>query len=331
MKVSRRWRRFMRTVRLPFEWIGILAGVAVFAVLPRRAMLRLCDFLSAAMYRLDRRGRKYALANLRVITGDYPVEQRYWPPSLAYTPTRAEELIIRRSYRNMARSVGHAFWTCFKARARVAKAGELDERARRFLSENRPAVTVSGHIGCWEILSQLAYLHGHRMMSVAKNIGTSGMTDLLMKARTSIGQEIVRADGAFRQLMDGVRSGKSLGLLVDQVVSPKDGGVWVRFFGRPHPVSAAPAFFAAKGRVPIAVAWSRPLRDGRYRCEIVDLIPCDEARDMWDTTQRCLRDLERVIRRHPSCWVLNYNCFRKRPTSEDLATLEDRERKAGSK
>ena len=199
MKVSRRWRRFMRTVRLPFEWIGILAGVAVFAVLPRRAMLRLCDFLSAAMYRLDRRGRKYALANLRVITGDYPVEQRYWPPSLAYTPTRAEELIIRRSYRNMARSVGHAFWTCFKARARVAKAGELDERARRFLSENRPAVTVSGHIGCWEILSQLAYLHGHRMMSVAKNIGTSGMTDLLMKARTSIGQEIVRADGGKSQ------------------------------------------------------------------------------------------------------------------------------------
>ena len=27
------------------------------------------------------------------------------------------------------------------------------------------------------------------------------------------------------------------GLLVDQVVRPKEGGVWVRFFGRPMPVS----------------------------------------------------------------------------------------------
>ena len=329
MKLSHRARRVVRNVRLPFEWLGIWTAVAVFAILPRRAMLALCDVLSAAMYRFDRRGRMNALANLRIVTGRYPVDMPYRPSETGYNPSRAEDIIIRRSYRNMARSVGHALWTCRKACARVAEAGELCEEARRFLASNRPAVTVSGHIGCWEILSQLAFLQGHHMMSVAKNIGTSGMTELLMKARTSIGQEIVRADGAFRVLMEGVRSGKSLGLLVDQVVRPKDGGVWVRFFGRPHPVSAAPAFFAAKGRAPIAVAWSRPLRDGRYRCEIVDVIPCEEARDMWSTTQRCLRDLERVIRRHPSCWVLNYNCFRKRPSADDLATLEERERKAG--
>ena len=329
MKLSRRARRILRDARLPFEWLGIWAAVAVFAVLPRRAMLALCDVLSAAMYRFDRRGRRNALANLRIVTGRYPADAPYRPLSMDYKPTRAEDIIIRRSYRNMARSVGHAFWTCRKACARVAEAGELCEEARRFLAANRPAVTVSGHIGCWEILSQLAFLQGHHMMSVAKNIGTSGMTDLLMKARTSIGQEIVHADGAFRVLMEGVRNGKSLGLLVDQVVRPRDGGVWVRFFGRPHPVSAAPAFFAAKGKAPIVVAWSRPLRDGRYRCEVVDVIPCGEARDMWATTQRCLRDLEKVIRRHPSCWVLNYNCFRKRPSADDLAALKERERKAG--
>jgi lauroyl/myristoyl acyltransferase len=201
----------------------------------------------------------------------------------------------------------------------------MSEAGKAFLAANRPAVTVSGHIGCWEILSQLAFLEGHPMMSVAKDIGTGGMTKMLMKARTSIGQEIVHADGAFRPLMEGLKNGKSLGLLVDQIVKTKDGGIWVRFFGRPHPVSAAPAFFAAKGKAPIVVAWSRPLKDGRYRCEVVDVIPAAEARDIWGTTQRCLRDLERVIRRHPSCWVLNYNCFRKQPTEKELAELLKRE------
>jgi lauroyl/myristoyl acyltransferase len=289
-------------------------------------LFALCDFMAAVMYRVDVRGRKRALANLRIVmdVGDAR-SVRYNPNTLEYAPTHAEELIIRRSYRNMARTVGHAFWTCRSARARVEESGEMSEAGKAFLAANKPAVTVSGHIGCWEILSQLAFLEGHPMMSVAKDIGTGGMTKMLMKARTSIGQEIVHADGAFRPLMEGLKNGKSLGLLVDQIVKTKDGGIWVRFFGRPHPVSAAPAFFAAKGKAPIVVAWSRPLKDGRYRCEVVDVIPAAEARDIWGTTQRCLSDLEKIIRRHPSCWVLNYNCFRKQPTEKELAELLKRE------
>ena len=104
----------------------------------------------------------------------------------------------------------------------------------------------------------------------------------------------------------------------------------MRFFGRPVPVSAAPAFFSAKGKVPIVVAWSRPLADGRYRCELVSSYGPDEARDVWLTSQRIASDLERVIRRHPSCWVLNYNAFRKKPTADELAQLEKRERERAS-
>ena len=232
---------------------------------------------------------------------------------------------MRRSYRSMARTVGHAFWTCRNAKARAAAAGEMSEEGKLFLAANRPAVTVSAHLGCWEILSQLAFLEGHRMMSVAKDIGTDGMTRLLMKARRSIGQEIVHADGAFRPLMQGLKDGKSLGLLVDQVVKPKNGGIWVRFFGMPVPVSAAPAFFAAKGKAPVVIAWSRPLKDGRWRCEIISSYRPEDARDIWGFTQKCIHDLERVIRRHPSCWVLNYRYFRKKPNAQELAQLERRE------
>ena len=313
-----------RTLRRPFEWLGILLGLLVFSNLPHGALFALCDFVSAVMYFFDRAGRSVALFNLRVVTGVYPPDRPYDAPH--GTPaSRREELILRRSYRNMARTIGHAFWTCRNARARVESAGEMGAEGRAFLAANRPAVTVSGHIGCWEILSQLAFLEGHSMMSVAKDIGTSGMTRLLMRSRRSIGQEIVHADGAFRPLMQGLKAGKSLGLLVDQVVKAKDGGVWVRFFGRPVPVSAAPAFFAAKGPAPIVVAWSRPLKDGRYRCEAVATYPASAARDVWGVTQSCLRDLERVIRRHPSCWVLNYRYFRKSPKPAELAQLLKRE------
>ena len=314
--MSKKLKRFKRLVRRPFEWLGIGLGWLVFAHVSHRMLFRICDFIAAVGYPFDRKGRELSRENLRLVVGTEHL-----------TPRR-EELILKRSYRNMARTVGHAFWTCRDAAKRAAEAGELSEECRRFLAENKPAVTVSGHIGCWEILSQLAYLEGHSMMSVAKDIGTPGMTALLMRARRSIGQEIVHADGAFKPLMQGLKDGKSLGLLVDQSVSPKHGGVWVRFFGYPMSVSAAPAFFGAKGKVPIAVAWSRPLRDGRYRCEVVDVIPPSEARDVWRTTQRCADDLARIVRRHPSCWVLNYNFFSNWPRPEDIEALEAREAKA---
>ncbi len=313
---SRRSKKVMRALRRPFEWLGIGLGYLVLSSLPRRAMLSVCDFVSAVMYRFDSKGRRHAAENLDAIFG---------PGALS---AARRERIVRRSYRNMARAVGHAFWTCRRAVERAKEAGEVAPEVRAFLAANRPAVTVSGHIGCWEILSQLAFLEGHRMMSVAKDIGSGAMTRLLIRARTSIGQEIVHAEGAFRPLMAGLKAGKSLGLLVDQAVRPSAGGVWVRFFGRPVPVSAAPAFFAARGKAPVIVAWSRPLRDGRYRCELVATYGPADARDMWGFTQRCAKDLERVIRRHPSCWALNYNAFRKTPTAEELAELERREAKS---
>ena len=308
---KRQRKRVIQRIRRPFEWVGIALGFLVFAHLPRRAMQAVCDFGSAVMYFFDRRGRELALANLRIVFGrDVP----------------GAEKIVKRSYRNMARSVGHAFWTCRNAAKRAAAAGEMSGEAKAFLAAHRPAVTVSAHLGCWEILSQLAFLEGHSMMSVAKDIGTRAMTALLAKARRSAGQEIVPAAGAFRPLLAGIRAGKSLGLLVDQRVSPDDGGIWVRFFGRPVPVSAAPAFFASRTKAPIFVAWSRPLADGRYRCEFLDRIAPEEAKDVWSATQRITHDLECVIIRHPSRWVMNYNLFGTFPTPADLETLASRER-----
>ncbi|MBO5642386.1 MAG: lysophospholipid acyltransferase family protein [Kiritimatiellae bacterium] len=312
MKFQRTIKRVKRVIRIPFEWVGIALALVLFAILPRFMMLKLADFISFVMYKFDTRGKAHAYKNLAIVCGG------------RLPPDRRAELIVRRSYRNMARTVAHAFWTSFNAKRRVAIAGEVDKKCMEILANYKPLVTVSGHIGCWEILSQLAFLHGHSMMSVAKNIGTNGMTRLLMWSRRSIGQEIVPANGAFKSLMAGMRSGMSLGLLVDQVVSPSDGGMWVEFFGRPHPVSSAPAFFAAKAKVPVVVAWSRPLKDGRYRCEFVDFIEPSEARDIWRTTQRCLTGLERIIRRNPSCWVLNYNCFRQAPNQEEAQKLAER-------
>ena len=311
-------RRFKRKLRSPLEWLGIRLGMLIFANVGHRRLFKLCDALSQVMYAFDSRGRRRALENLRqLFGGEGPM-------------TRREELLVRGSYRNMARTVGHVFWTSKLARERVAEVGEMSRFCHEWLHQVKQAVTVSGHIGCWEILAQLVHLDGLEMISVAKRIGSDHTTQMLMASRRSIGEEIVAADGAFKSLFAAMKAGKSLGLLVDQPVPANKGGVWVRFLGRPIPVSAAPAFFSAKFKAPIVTAWSRPLKDGRYRCEVINTYKPEEARDVWTMTQRCARDLEGVIRRHPTLWVMNYNLFSNIPTEDDLKTLAEREAKTRS-
>ena len=328
MKSHRNRKPIRRGLRRPFEWLGIFLGIAILGNLPHRLLFALCDFASAVMFFFDRRGRTLALKNLRVVLGTAAAGQ---PPYLVgdklAPPTQREKLILKRSYRNMARTIGHVFWTSRRAMKRASSIATFSPRCMEVLAEHKPLVTVSAHMGCWEVLSQLVHLQGRRMISVAKNIGTPAMTEMLMKSRRAIGQEIVPADGAFRPLFEGLKEGADVGLLVDQVVKPANGGVWVEFFGRPMPVSVAPAFLAAKTHATIVVAWSRPLKDGTYRCEFINLYPWQKGTDVWRRTQDCIHDLERVIRRHPSCWVLNYRYFRKQPTEAELKQLAERKAK----
>ena len=143
-----------------------------------------------------------------------------------------------------------------------------------------------------------------------------GLTYFLRRMRRSIGQEIVFSKGAFKPLMQGLLHGKSLGLLVDQRVSRKKGGIWITLFGRPFSASPAPAFFAAKAKRPIIVAWARPLKDGRCFCEFLAVHTPDEARDIRGLTQKIADELAAVIRRHPSCWILNYNYYSNKPDKD---------------
>ena len=141
MMKTRRGKRILRGLRRPFEWLGVVLGLLVFTNLPHRALLAVCDFAGAVMFAFDRRGRDLALFNLRVIEGVYPPERDFRAAHVT-PPTRRETLILKRSYRNMARTIGHAFWTCRNARARVAAVGEMSARGKAFLAANKPAVTV---------------------------------------------------------------------------------------------------------------------------------------------------------------------------------------------
>lgn len=295
--MSKKARKFYRTLRRPLEWCAIFLAQALIPPLSLHGLLRLSRRVADTAYFFDRRGRAIAHANLRLMFG----------PRL--TPRRSRA-IVRGSYRNMARVLLNVFWMARDTQARMADQVTFDPRVLDTLRKNQPAITVSAHFGNWEILSQACVAHGIPMMSVAKEIGSPEMTARLMRLRSTIGQQIVPASGALRHLLHALKHGTSIGLLVDQHTHVWEGGTWISLFGVSAGISLTPVIIARKLARPIIFAWSRPLKDGRFRIEPGQLFRPDPHLDDTVLTQQLTLAFERVIRRHPSLWCLNYRRWR---------------------
>lgn len=295
--MRRRLKNVYRKARLPLEWFAIGIGKAVLPRLSLPVILRLADTLADVGWRFDRRGTQIAKANLQVMFG-------------ARMTAHRERAIIRRCYRNMARVLANIFWLSRDTQARLDQTVSFAPGLFETVQKNLPAILVSAHIGNWEILSQACVARGVPVLSVAKEIGTSGMTKSLIGARAAIGQEIVLADGAIRPMFRAIKDGKCIGLLVDQHTDPWMGGAWVDLCGTPVCMSMAPASLSRKCSVPIILAWSRPFRNGHYRIEPELFLAPAPAADDASRTQQIAAAFERVIRRHPSLWCLNYRRWR---------------------
>lgn len=297
---KKRHKHYIRKARRPLEWLFIWLGQQLIPVLTLGGVRRLARLFAAVALALDRRGRAVAGANLRVMFGR------------RLTPAR-ERAIIRHAYRNMVRVLLDMFWLSRDTRARVLTLAQIPPDLLHTLQTGGPLIAVSAHLGNWEILSQACVAHGIPMVSVAKRIGSPGMTERLTRLRSTIGQRIVPSEGALRPLMHALKSGISIGLLVDQHVPVGQGGVWADFFGLPTGISSAPAAFSRKFGVPIVFAWSRPLRNGRYRIERAALFTPGDGTDDAARTRQLAAAFERVIRRHPSLWCLNYRRWKTIP------------------
>ncbi len=295
--MPKRVKKVYRVLRRPFEWFAIWLALIIIPPLPLSGILKLSRRLADCGYLFDRRGKAVARANLRLMF------------SSRMTPVR-ERALIRRSYRNMARVLVNVIWMSRDTRVRLADQVSFDPRVLEALRLHRPAVTVSAHLGNWEILSQACVANGIPMMSVSKEIGSPEMTAHLIRLRSTIGQQLVSAEGALRPLLYALKHGTSIGLLIDQHTSIREGGAWVTLFGAPAGISMAPAALARKTKAPIIFAWSRPLKDGRYRIEPGHVFLPDPNVGDAERAQQLASAFERVIRRHPSLWCLNYRRWR---------------------
>jgi Kdo2-lipid IVA lauroyltransferase/acyltransferase len=166
-------------------------------------------------------------------------------------------------------------------------------------------VLISAHLGNWEVAWQVCPSFFHRQITgVAKKLRNVKLNRLIHNRRTRFGNRILYKKGALPDMMQTLRQGEIVGLLMD--ISRRFDGVEVEFFGHRATATPAAALLAMRCKSPIIAAFSHRNAKGQLIIRIeppIEILRTGNLRtDLQINTQRITDRVERAIRNYPEQW-----------------------------
>lgn len=276
------------------EW-GLVACLArVFAWLPEAAAYALGETAGRLAYRLDRRHRAITVENLA----------RAFPGT--YSP-REIEALARAVFENLGRTAVDIARSGRLLDRRDGDAVRFDglDRLQAARDRGKGVLVITAHFGPWELLPLIAARHYEPIHVVARPLDNPRLDDLLTAMRERGGNRVIRKRDAVPAVLQALRRGETVGILIDQHISERD-GVVVPFFGRPASTVFAPALIAMRsGAAVLPVGMIREGR-GQYRVQIAEEVTVrrsgDLRADLVENTARFTAAIEAFIREHPDHW-----------------------------
>ncbi|HNR75907.1 MAG TPA: lysophospholipid acyltransferase family protein [Parvularculaceae bacterium] len=227
-------------------------------------------------------------------------------PSLSDAEAAA---ILRRTWENLGRTTAEfAHLEKFDPdleNARVEIIGR--ERLEKIAQGDAPAIFVSGHFGNWEVMSIALHAIGVDYGVIYRAANNPLIDGLIIKERARVmsRRQIPKGKRGGRDMIDALKSGASLAMLVDQKLNT--GGVPSPFFGKPAMTAPAAARLALKYSAPVIPIEIERLKGARFRVTAHQPIEFAASGDVGADTQS-LTDLinleiEKIIRARPGQWL----------------------------
>ncbi len=187
---------------------------------------------------------------------------------------------------------------------RVLVAGR--EKLEAIIASGRPAVFVSGHFANWEVIPRSMHALGVQYAFVYRAANNPLVDGLIIRTRAKVmsRRQIPKGKRGGRDLIEALRSGVSLAMLVDQKLTT---GIPSPLFGRPAMTAPAAARLALRFGAPVISIGIERLQGARFRLCVSDPITIETTGDaVVDTqtlTDRINLEIERMIRERPGQWL----------------------------
>ena len=187
-------------------------------------------------------------------------------------------------------------------------------------ARGKGVLVVTGHLGAWELSSFYHSLMGHPMGMVIRRLDNRRLDEFVNGIRCLHGNHVLHKDDFGRGLLTAMRSGQTVGILMDTNMTPPQ-GAFVKFFGIDACAATGLAHVARKtgaAVLPGFMLWE-PV-ESRYVLHFGPQIEiprtADVAADILVGTQLCTDAIESWIRRYPDQWLWIHRRWKTRPAGE---------------
>ncbi len=286
-------------VRHRIEQAAFLAIRSMLRVLPHEAARPIGRAIGGLAGRIDRRHRKIAEKNLGIAFPELPPAER--------------RRLVGDSFRHLGGAVCDAI---------SADRFRLDQLCERFSYEGwehldaaeragKGVFILGSHLGYWEFSARPIGLYRGTIHTVARPADNPYLERELRRIRERFGYAVIHKRGAARRMIQVLRAGERVGILIDQRVQPQE-AIVVPFFGQPALTSPVVARLSLRTGAAVLPIFAYPQDGGRYRFVAREPIfpegEGDEA--IADLTRRYLAVTEREIREHPAEWLWMHDRWR---------------------
>ncbi len=184
----------------------------------------------------------------------------------------------------------------------------------------RGVLIVTGHLGAWELSSFFHSLMGYPMTMVIRRLDNARVDRMVNGIRCLHGNRVVHKDDFARGLLQAMKRGDTVGILMDTNMTPPQ-GVFVPFFGVQACTASGLARVALRtgaAVLPGFLVWEPAER--RYVLHFGEEIPLiatgDDEQDMMANTAQFTAAIEGFIRRYPDQWLWVHRRWKTRPPDE---------------
>jgi len=195
------------------------------------------------------------------------------------------------------------------------------ENFQRAAAAGKGVLYLTAHMSAWELGSFAHSLHGHPVAYLARPLDNPLVDALINRYRGLWGNVPIARRNSTRPVLQRLRQGQAVGILIDQNVMLEDGAVFVDFLGIPAATTAGPARLALRtgaAVVPALVLWDAQL--GKYRLRFEPPVELsrtgDLEQDVLANTARFTQVIESYIQRCPDQWLWVHRRWRTRPPNQ---------------
>ena len=140
---------------------------------------------------------------------------------------------------------------------------------------------------------------------MARPLDNPRLDEFFTRLRQRGGNRVIRKRDAVQAILQALRRGEMVGILIDQHISERE-GVVVPFFGQPASTASAPALIAMRSGAAVFPAGTLREGRGRYRVRVGEEIYVrrsgDFKADLVENTARFTAAIEALIRERPDHW-----------------------------